>query len=76
MFPALAPQLAKTWLPPQLSLHRQQAMHEQLRRHTTRAALLSFLATPNLLAPPLFNQPTLEAIAHHIIEICTEWEWL
>jgi hypothetical protein len=71
----LAPQIAGQ--PDQCHFRRlvAAALHEH-HIHTTRANLLSFLAIPHLLAPPLFTQPILEAIARHIIEICTEWEWL
>ncbi len=45
-------------------------------QHEKREAVLQFCADPELFAPPILSPDTLAAIAGHIIEICTEWEWL
>lgn len=45
-------------------------------RARPRKDVLRFLTIENLLAPPIFSQDTLGAIARHIIEICNEWSWL
>src|SRR5690606_38923293 len=45
-------------------------------RAKPRKDVLRFLTVENLLAPPIFSQDTLGAIARHIIEICNEWSWL
>lgn len=45
-------------------------------RARPRKDVLRFLTIENLLAPPIFSQDTLGAIARHIIEICHEWSWL
>jgi hypothetical protein len=45
-------------------------------QHEKRDTVLQFCADQKLFAPPILSPATLAAIARHIIEICTEWEWL
>ena len=41
-----------------------------------REDVLKFIADQKLFAPPVFDPECLAAIAHHIVEICQDWEWL
>ena len=41
-----------------------------------RSNLLSLIATENLFASPIVDQPTLARIAQSIIDICWHWRWL
>ena len=44
-------------------------------RASSREDLLRFLADENLFNPEILPVETLQAIAEHIIDVCTEWEW-
>lgn len=41
-----------------------------------RIAVLEFCADQRHFAPSVLSVEALAAIAHNIIEICQEWEWL
>jgi hypothetical protein len=41
----------------------------------TREEVLRLCADQTLFAPPILDQATLAAIAGHIVEVCTQWQW-
>ena len=45
-------------------------------RHGEREEVLSFCAEAQLFRPPVLDSETLAAIAGHIVEVCTQWNWL
>ena len=45
--------------------------HEQKDEH-----ILDFCAKKKLFSPPILSRTILETIVQHIIEICTEWQWV
>ncbi|MBV7339280.1 hypothetical protein KFU94_65900 [Chloroflexi bacterium TSY] len=56
-----------------------QAISDYLFRnlqYEKRTKVLELISIKDLLAPPIFSARELDAIAHHIIEVCEEWQWL
>ena len=45
-------------------------------RESPRIDILSYLATPNLIASPLFTPDEIGAVAEAIIDVTTKWRWL
>ena len=45
-------------------------------RQSPRADLLNYLATPGLIAPPLFTPDEVAAVAEAIVDVTTKWRWV
>ncbi|MCB0053326.1 MAG: hypothetical protein KDE24_27715 [Caldilinea sp.] len=45
-------------------------------RQSPRSDLISYLAIPGLIAPPLFTPNEVAAVAEAIIDVTTKWRWL